>query len=77
MVGFIKTNNSSTSCWQLISLLQLQVNSCAADVTFLPETLPAVLTDVGLLPRVQLHVEPQGVVVGQQLGADCTLHLGE
>ena len=40
------------------------------------EALPAVLTDVRLLPRVELHVVPQGAEVGQQLGAECALHLG-
>lgn len=45
------------------------------DVTFLTEALPAVLTDMRLFPRVQLHVVPQRAGVSQQLGAECALHL--
>ena len=47
------------------------------DGTFLPEGLSAVLTDVGLLPCVELHVVPQRARVGQPLGAHWTLQLGE
>lgn len=63
--------------WLLNSLLQLQDQTWASDITFLTEALPTVVTDVRFFPRVELHVVPQRARVSQQLGADCTLHLRE
>lgn len=49
----------------------------AAEVTFLTEAFPTVLTYVGFLPSVKLHVVPQRAGVRQQLWTEAALNLWE
>lgn len=61
---------------QFTTPLQLEV-FLAAEVTFLTEAFPTVLTYVGFLPGVKLHVVPQRAGVRQQLWAKGALNLWE